>query len=141
MAGPRTARARETERLVAEWYQEHGWTNAERIPASLPGRDITGMPGYAPEVKARANFDPMAWVKQAARNAGADMPFVIMRCNGQGPESVGEWLVIRRLKDDTEMLRAFEDYYRPEDYATENAHEPGFLRLPESREKVSITHR
>jgi hypothetical protein len=33
------------------------------------------------------------------------MPYVILRCNGQGPASVGEWLVIRRLEDDTRLLR------------------------------------
>ena len=104
MATARTTRARETERLLAQWYREHGWPHADRVPASLPGRDITGMPGLAPEVKARSDFQPRAWVRQAVRNAGPDMPYVVMRCNGQGEADLAEWLVLRPLLDDTKLL-------------------------------------
>jgi hypothetical protein len=102
----RTARARETEAVAAAYYRDNGFPHADRVPASLPGRDITGMPGLAPECKARRDFTPKAWVKQARKNAQADLPYVILRCDGQGPEHVGEWLVIRRLEDDTKLLRA-----------------------------------
>lgn len=105
MTKPRTARARKSEAVVAEAYRKNGFPHAERVPASLPGRDITGIPGLAPEVKARRNFNPLAWIRQARKNASDDMPYVIMRCNGQGPESIGEWLVIRRFQDDVKLLR------------------------------------
>lgn len=105
MAKPRTARGRESEAVSAAYYRKNGFPHADRVPASLPGRDITGMPGLAPEVKARRDFNPLAWIRQARKNAGQDVPYVILRCDGQGPEHVGEWLVIRRLEDDTKLLR------------------------------------
>lgn len=104
MAGARVARGRSTEQHLADWYASYGWPDAQRTPAGLPGRDITGMPGLAPEVKARKGFDPLAWTRQATRNAGDDMPFVVMRCNGQGEASIAEWLVIRQLGHDTHLL-------------------------------------
>jgi hypothetical protein len=105
MTRPRTTRGRQTEAAVALYYRDRGFPHAERIPASLPGRDITGMPGLAPEVKARRDFNPLAWIRQARKNASGDVPYVILRCDGQGPEHVGEWLVIRTLEDDTDILR------------------------------------
>lgn len=105
MATPRVSRGRKTEDLLADWYREHGWAFAERTPAGLPGRDITGMPGLAPEVKARKGFSPLAWTRQASKNAGwGDRPYVVMRCNGQGEAQIGEWIVLRQLRDDTQLL-------------------------------------
>jgi hypothetical protein len=102
---PRTARGRQTEEWAAEYYRDRGFPHAERIPASLPGRDINGMPGLAPEVKARRDFNPLKWGRQARKNATGDVPYVILRPDGYGKEQIGDWLVIRRLEDDTEILR------------------------------------
>jgi hypothetical protein len=104
MTTARVSRGRKSEDLLAEWYGERGWPSAERTPAGLPGRDITGMPGLAPEVKARKGFSPLAWTRQAHKNADMDMPFVVLRCNGQGEAQIAEWLVIRTLLDDTNLL-------------------------------------
>jgi hypothetical protein len=68
------------------------------------GQDIKDMPCHSIEIKARANFDPLAWLRQAKRNAKAgETPCAIIRLNGQG-ETPGEYLVIRRLEDDVLAL-------------------------------------
>lgn len=55
------------------------------------------------EVKARAEFNPLAWIRQAEKNAGEDYPVVWMRPNGLGPESVGKWLAFMRVDDWLEL--------------------------------------
>lgn len=109
MATARVSRGRKTEDLVAEWYRLHGWPDAKKVPASEGGTDITGMLYLWPEVKARGGFSPLAWIRQARKNARGGIPFVIMRCNGQGPEQLGEWLVIRPLAEDTFLLEMARD--------------------------------
>lgn len=94
MASSRVQRARETEAIAAKHFRENGAVDAERVPASIPGRDIRKVPCVAPEVKARRDFDPKTALKQAARNAGDDLPIVILRLNGMGPETVGQWPVL-----------------------------------------------
>jgi hypothetical protein len=76
-----------------------GWVGAERNPASLPGRDITGVPGIAIEVKARRDFNPKAWAKQAAKNASGDLAVVVMRPDGMGEETVELWPTFMLLRD------------------------------------------
>lgn len=104
MANSRKQRGSATENLLAQYYQSRGWPYAEST--KMHGRDITGMPGLAPEVKARYAFDPLAWLRQAERNANGDLPYVIFRPNGMGPAQIGSWAVLRRLDADTEVLRA-----------------------------------
>lgn len=87
----RKARGRETEHLVARAFAADGWPYALATGAGAPGRDITGLDGICVEVKARAGFDPMANLRQAVANAGADLPLVILRCNGQGPATIDAW--------------------------------------------------
>jgi hypothetical protein len=56
------------------------------------------------EVKARADFNPMAWVRQASLNNG--LPIVTFRPNGMGETTVANWPCILRLSDLIELLRA-----------------------------------
>ena len=105
MANSRVNRGRETEALVAAYLRSHGWINAERVPASLPGRDINGVLGVAIEVKARRDFHPREWVRQAIKNAAEDLPVVVMRPDGMGEASVGEWPVLVRLVDFVMLLK------------------------------------
>lgn len=109
----RKDRGARTQDVVREWFRKHGHPQAEDAPASLPGRDITGVLGWAPEVKARRGFEPLAWIRQAARNAKialkageliTDRPVVVFRCDGQGEENVGDWPVLLRLADYTDLL-------------------------------------
>ena len=95
----RRQRGRESEHIVAARFVEAGFDRAEAVGSAAPGRDIRHVPGYAVEVKARSGLSLPAWLRQAKRNAGQDMPVLITRLNGQGPASVDEWPVILRLGD------------------------------------------
>jgi hypothetical protein len=100
MVTARQARGRRTNVVVAAWLREHGWQHAAPTVGSETGRDVKNVFGFSVEVKARANFDPLAWLKQAKANAGpVDRPCVVIRCNSQG-EKAEDYLVIRRLEDD-----------------------------------------
>jgi len=101
MPNARVTRGRRTQNVVVvKWLRTHGWPRAKGTPASLPGKDVTGVPPHAIEVKARFAFDPQAWLRQAARNAGeGEIPCVIVRMRGQG-EDANNYLVFRRLVDD-----------------------------------------
>jgi hypothetical protein len=99
MPDARVARGRRTTRVVAAWLREHGHPDAEPTWGSEPGRDVRKVAGHAPEVKARRDFRPLEWLRQARANAGDDIPCVILRCDGTG-EHAGDYLVIRRLEDD-----------------------------------------
>lgn len=103
MTNHRKRRGRETELAAAGFYLD-GWPFVQTVASALPGRDLTGMPGLAPEVKARRDFDAMAWLKQAQRNAGFDVPFVLWRPDGKGIESVGEWGVLMYAADHKRLL-------------------------------------
>lgn len=101
MATARQSRGRRTNVVVAGYLREHGWPDAQPTFGSEPGVDIKNIRGYALEVKARRDFNPLAWLRQAKANADPDdIPCVIVRCDGQGEQSVSEYLVIRMLKDD-----------------------------------------
>jgi hypothetical protein len=90
---------------VAEFFKGAGvFPEAESIAASLPGKDILNTPGYAVEVKARRDFNPVEWSKQASKNAGTDVPVVVMRPDGMGEESVAKFLAFMTLDRFTWMV-------------------------------------
>lgn len=92
-----------SEEFVAAAFAADGFPHAEPAPRGTPGRDILGLPGVCVEVKARTGFEPLANMRQAVRNAGGDLPLIVLRCNGQGPASIDDWPafmpfgVVRRL--------------------------------------------
>ncbi len=102
-AASRKARGAQTQNTVAAWFTTHGWPYAESAGAGRQGADVTGIPGLACEVKARRDFSPLAWIRQAATGPG--LPFVVHRPDGIGPASVGQWPVTLRLADFTQLLR------------------------------------
>lgn len=104
MTNPRVTRGRRTESAIATYLTEHGWPYAERVPASLPGSDITGTPDIAIEAKARSDFHPRAWLAQAAKNADGRLPVAVVRCNGQG-EQAGDYLAMVTFSDLVTLLR------------------------------------
>lgn len=104
MASSRVSRGRLTQRLTCEWFQARGWPDAKNRAASLPGVDVYDMLGLAPEVKATPG-DLTGALKQAVKNAGTDLPFVVWRPNSYGPERIAEWPVVIRLDDFTILLR------------------------------------
>jgi hypothetical protein len=100
----RKDRGSATENLYAAYCRANGWPYAEAVKAQ--GRDTTGMPGLAPEVKARRKFDPLNWLRQAKRNAGNDLGYVVWRPDGMGEKSIEDWGVLLTVGDFTALLRA-----------------------------------
>jgi hypothetical protein len=91
---------------VADWFKKAGvFPDASSNPASLSGKDILDTPGYACEVKARREFNPKEWAKQAVKNAAdGELPFVVMRPDGLGEESVAQFLAFMTLDRFTWMV-------------------------------------
>lgn len=101
----RKRRGRDTEHAVAAYLAEHGWPHAEAVGAGAPGRDIKGVPGVAIEVKARRGFEPKAAMTQAIRNAGEDVPVVIVRPDGCGPATLAAWPAVLPVGTLVALLR------------------------------------
>jgi hypothetical protein len=97
MANHRKHRGYRTQTIIAR-YLKHWWAFADSAGAGRQGEDILNIPTLSIEVKARADFQPLAWIKQAESNANGKLPMVIMRCNGQG-EDVGQYLMFGRVQD------------------------------------------
>lgn len=102
----RKVRGRQTEHLAARHLAANGWPYALPTGAGASGRDITGTPGLAWEIKARTGFEPMANLRQATGNANGDVPLVLLRPNGVGPAQIGIWPVFTTLDQAIKLLRA-----------------------------------
>ena len=101
----RKHRGYRTQKLVAEYLAKRGFPFAESAGAGRSGTDITGTVGIDWEVKARADFSPSTAIKQLKeRSNGKDLPVVVLRLNGQGEASVGEFMVCMRLEDFVPLL-------------------------------------
>jgi hypothetical protein len=85
-----------TERVVAE-YLSTWWHGA--CVGRGSGKDIVNVP-FDVEVKARAGFQPLAYIKQLkARTAiSGELGFGVIRLNGQG-EDARDYAAIIRLED------------------------------------------
>lgn len=97
MANHRKHRGYRTQKVIAE-YLKQWWQHADTAGAGRQGEDILNLPSLSIEVKARSDFQPLAWIKQAEANSNHKLPLVIMRCNGQG-EDVGKYLMFGRVED------------------------------------------
>ena len=85
-----------TERVVAE-YLSTWWHGA--CVGRGSGKDIVNVP-FDVEVKARAGFQPLAYLKQlkARTSSSGELGFGVIRLNGQG-EDAAEYCAIIRLAD------------------------------------------
>ncbi len=85
-----------TERVVAE-YLSTQWQGA--CVGRGSGKDIVNVP-FDCEVKARAGFQPLAYLKQlkARTSVSGELGFGVIRLNGQG-EDAAEYACIIRLAD------------------------------------------
>lgn len=130
--------------MLAAYYAENGFPYAEPTGAGRSGIDITGMPGLAPEVKARSGFQPLAWLRQAASRAG--LPFAVFRCNGQGERSVEDWGVLMSVGEHTKLLRLAgygtppEDDDGPQDHGKEPDDDHSLDAVPGSSADLTATH-
>lgn len=105
MTDHRVSRGRQSQEWLAERFRSEGWSDAQSRPASLPGVDVFGVPGLAPEVKATEGQDFTGALKQAVKNAGSDLPFVVYRPRGYGKERMDDWVVAFRLEDAIALLK------------------------------------
>jgi hypothetical protein len=112
----RKTRAAQTQAIAAAWWRNHGFPYCTDAGAGRQGRDLLNLIGLACEVKARRDFHPLTWLRQAISIAAGDLPFVLFRCDGQGPATVADWPVLLRLEDFTRLVRAA-GYGDPEDVA------------------------
>ena len=96
MANSRRTRGFRTERVVAE-YLSTQWPGA--CVGRGSGKDIVNVP-FDCEVKARAGFQPLAYLKQlkARTVLSGELGFGVIRLNGQG-ESAEDYACIIRLED------------------------------------------
>ena len=97
----RKVRGRRTEIVVANYFKER-WGSASAVNSGASGSDILGVP-FDVEVKARAAFQPKAWIDQQKKRDEGKLKFVVLRCNGQG-ENVEDYVFIARLGDMMPML-------------------------------------
>lgn len=102
----RKHRGYKSQKILADYLVSKGWIYAESTGAGRSGTDVTGTIGIDWEVKARTGFNPSAAIKQLKdRHNGKDLPVAVLRLNGQGEASIGEWPVILRLEDFVELLK------------------------------------
>ena len=64
MANHRKHRGYRTQKVIAD-YLKRWWAYADTAGAGRQGEDILNIPTISIEVKARADFQPLAWIKQA----------------------------------------------------------------------------
>jgi hypothetical protein len=104
MTNGRVTRGRQTQNLAAA-YLRGVFPDAESVAASLPGRDIKNTPGLSVEVKATTKGDLTGALRQAVRNGGdAEIPLVVWRPVGYGPERIADWVVAVRFGDALDIL-------------------------------------
>jgi hypothetical protein len=100
MSQSRKHRGYRTERVI-ESYLSQWWENASVGRGA--GKDIHNVP-FDCEIKARTEFQPLAWLKQVIkRTGGKELPFVVCRMNGQG-EDAAEYLAFMRFGDLVQLL-------------------------------------
>ena len=100
MTQHRKHRGFRTERVVAA-YLSQWWPGASVGRGA--GKDIVNIPMDI-EVKARTDFKPLEWLRQATKRAdGKELPIVVCRCNGQG-EDAAEYLAFMRFGDLVQLL-------------------------------------
>jgi hypothetical protein len=95
----------QTQAAAAAYFAANGWPYATDVGAGRNGSDILNVPGLAVEVKGRADFAPLAWLRQAKTGAPG-LPLCIVRPKGMGVASVADWLMMLRVGDGVELLRA-----------------------------------
>ena len=94
-------------------YLRPWWPYAEATGAGRNGKDITGTPGVAWEVKTaddfKRDFKPTIWIKQAKANAGVEnLPVVVYFPRGLGEAHTGQALAILSVDQLMNLLRMAE---------------------------------
>ena len=97
----RKYRGFKTERVVAEYLSQY-WKGATVGRGS--GKDIVNIP-IDIEVKARSDFQPLAWIRQGRKRTekSGELNVVVCRMNGQA-EDAAEYLSFLKFSDLVELL-------------------------------------
>jgi hypothetical protein len=100
MTRSRKDRGFRTERVVAAYLSQ--WWRSASVGRGA-GKDIHNVP-FDIEVKARSDFQPLAWLKQVEkRTQGKELSAVVCRMNGQG-EDAAQYLAFMRFQDLIQLL-------------------------------------
>lgn len=102
MSQSRMHRGYQTQKLAAV-YLRRWWPYAEPVGAGRAGADITGVP-FDIELKARSRVDLPLLMRQLATRKDGRIGFGVLRLNGQGPASIGDWVAVMRFADLVELL-------------------------------------
>lgn len=102
MSQSRKYRGFKTERVVAD-YLSQWWPGA--TVGRGAGKDIVNIPMDI-EVKARASFSPMEWLRQVKKRTEktGELSLVCVRMNGQGDSSPAEYLAFLPFGDLVQLL-------------------------------------
>ena len=103
----RRQRGRESEKVVADYLVRQGFITAHVTSMAASGSDVLGIPHLDIEVKARAGLpisETMAQLKRRRRETGLGVG--VLRMNGQGEKSVGDWVAILTFDDLIHLLKA-----------------------------------
>lgn len=102
----RKQRGYDSQRVVAEYFREHGWPFAEPVGAGRPGSDLTGVIGVDVEVKARRNLDLTGTLRQQQERMGDGVvPIAVIRPDGYGPASIASWPCVMPLSVAVDLLK------------------------------------
>jgi hypothetical protein len=102
----RKHRGYRSQKVLAEYLAVNGFPFAESTGAGRSGSDVTGTVGIDWEVKARTGFNPASAIQQLKdRSNKKDLGVVVLRLNGQGEKSIGDWVCLFRLEDAVKLLR------------------------------------
>lgn len=106
MSQSRKHRGYRSQKVVAEYLAQHGFPHAESTGAGRSGADVTGVGKIDFEVKARNGFQAKATLGQMAERAQEGiLPVAVLRLNGQGEQSIGEWAAVLPFSVLVELLR------------------------------------
>ena len=103
----RRQRGRESEKVVADYLVRQGFHTAHVTSMAASGSDVLGIPNLDIEVKARAGLpisETMAQLKRRRKVSGLGVG--VLRMNGQGEKSVGDWVAILTFDDLIHLLKA-----------------------------------
>lgn len=105
MSQSRKHRGYKTQSIVAEYFKRHGWVAASSAGAGRTGSDVINVP-FDVEVKARRGLVISETMKQLKDRSKTGLGIGILRLDGQGEQSVDEWVGIIRLADLVYLLKA-----------------------------------
>ena len=107
MTQSRKHRGYRSQKVVAQYLAAHGWPYAESTGAGRQGSDILNTVGIDWEVKARTGFSPGETMRQLKDRANPlDLRLAVLRLNGQGEASIGDWVALLSFEQLVELLKA-----------------------------------